>query len=149
MKKILLYVVGIIALVASAFLWVFVEDALKKESDARFLAQIENLYKTCAHVDMSMYENLELAYVDQENDIAYYRYLNDWRFLEQGDTVTTIEGDVCTVVSTDCYGFVIETPTQINQGMSGTALLDENGNQIGYKSKRLKTGNTRCVWSIP
>ena len=91
MKKVLLYVVGIIALVASAVLWVFVEDALKKESDARFLAQIENLYKTCAHVDMSMYENLELAYVDQENDIAYYRYLNDWRFLEQGDTVTTIE----------------------------------------------------------
>ena len=149
MKKVFLYVVGIIALVASAVLWVFVEDALKKESDARFLAQIENLYKTCAHVDMSMYENLELAYVDQENDIAYYRYLNDWRFLEQGDTVTIIEGDVCTVVSTDCYGFVIETPTQINQGMSGTALLDENGNQIGYISKRLKTGNIRCIWSTP
>lgn len=149
MKKVLLYVVGVIALVASALLWVLVEDALKKASDERFLAQIENLYKTCAHVDMSMYENLELAYVDQENDIAYYRYLNDWRFLEQGDTVTTIEGVVCTVVSTDCYGFVMETPTQINQGMSGTAVLDESGNQVGYISKRLKTGNIRCIWSIP
>ena len=149
MKKVLLYVCGVIALTVSAILCVVGEDILAKESEARYLAQIENLYKTCAHVDMSMYKNLELAYVDQENDIAYYRYLNDWRFLEQGDTVTTIEGDVCTVVSTDYYGFVIETPTQINQGMSGTALLDENGNQIGYISKRLKTGNIRCIWSIP
>lgn len=149
MKKVLLYVCGVIALTVSAILCVVGEDILAKESEARYLAQIENLYKTCAHVDMSMYKNLELAYVDQENDIAYYRYLDDWRFLEQGDTVTTIEGDTCVVVSTDCYGFVIETPTQINQGMSGTALLDENGNQIGYISKRLKTGNIRCIWSIP
>lgn len=149
MKKVLLYVCGVIVLTVSAILCVVGEDILAKESEARYLAQIENLYKTCAHVDMSMYKNLELAYVDQENDIAYYRYLDDWHFLEQGDTVTTIEGDTCVVVSTDCYGFVIETPTQINQGMSGTALLDENGNQIGYISKRLKTGNIRCIWSIP
>lgn len=149
MKKVLLYVCGVVALTVSAILCVVGEDILAKESEARYLAQIENLYKTCAHVDMSMYKNLELAYVDQDNDIAYYRYLDDWHFLEQGDTVTTIEGDTCVVVSTDCYGFVIETPTQINQGMSGTALLDENGNQIGYISKRLKTGNIRCIWSIP
>lgn len=149
MKKVLLYVCGVIVLTVSAILCVVGEDILAKESEARYLAQIENLYKTCAHVDMSMYKNLELAYVDQENDIAYYRYLDDWNFLEQGDTVTTIEGEVCTVVSTDCYGFVIKTPTQINQGMSGTALLDESGNQIGYISKRLKTGNIRCIWSIP
>lgn len=149
MKKVLLYVCGVIVLTVSAILCVVGEDILAKESEAKYLAQIENLYKTCAHVDMSMYKNLELAYVDQENDIAYYRYLDDWNFLEQGDTVTTIEGEVCTVVSTDCYGFVIKTPTQINQGMSGTALLDESGNQIGYISKRLKTGNIRCIWSIP
>lgn len=146
MKK---FLVCVVAAFAFAGLLILMDNELNKDSGTMFLVQPDNLYKTCAHIDMSMYENLELAYVDEENDIAYYRYLDDWHFLEPGDTVTTIEGDACTVVSTDCYGFVIETPTQINQGMSGTALLDVNKNQIGYISQRLKTGNIRCIWSIP
>ena len=146
MKK---FLVCVVAAFAFAGLLILMDNELNEDSGTMLLVQPDNLYKTCAHIDMSMYENLELAYVDEENDIAYYRYLDDWHFLEPGDTVTTIEGDVCTVVSTDCYGFVIETPSQINQGMSGTALLDVNKNQIGYISQRLKTGNIRCIWSIP
>ena len=149
MKKYLLYFLCVAVVVGTAVCSEVMKCVLKNKADKDFAEQAENYYKTCAHIDMSMYENLELAYVDEENDIAYYRYLDDWHFLEPGDIVTTIEGDACTVVSTDCYGFVIETPSQINQGMSGTALLDVNKNQIGYISQRLKTGNIRCIWSIP
>lgn len=144
-KELIFISVIFVAALASVLL----DNAMQKIKDARYLeTNYEDIYRTTAHVDMSMYDNLKLEYLDKTNDIAYYSYLSDWRFAEVGDTVQDIYGDECKIIATDCYGFVMETPKQFMQGMSGTAVL-RGDEQIGYISEQLKTGNVRCIWYIP
>ena len=144
--KVLIFVaVVFVAALAS----VLFEDVIEQRKNAHYLENnYEDVYRTTAHVDMSMYNNLELLYLDKTNDIAYYRYLSDWRFANVGDVVQDIYDDQCKIIATDCYGFVIETPGQFTQGMSGTAILCGDV-QIGYISEQLNTGNVRCIWYIP
>lgn len=144
--KVLIFVAVVFV---AALVSVLFEDTIEQRKNDYYLENnYEDVYRTTAHVDMSMYSNLELLYLDKTNDIAYYRYLSDWRFANVGDVVQDIYGDQCKIIATDCYGFVIETSTQFTQGMSGTAILCDDV-QIGYISEQLNTGNVRCIWYIP
>lgn len=111
------------------------------------LEPTQDLYKTVAHVDLSDVPYLELVYVDSDNDVAYYRYIGERSLINIGDEVLTVYNDVCTVTSTDCQGFTIDCPTGIDAGMSGTAIRDSDGVQIGYVSKRLSDGTVRCIYA--
>ena len=111
------------------------------------LEPTHDLYKTVAHVDLSDVPYLELVYVDSDNDVAYYRYIGERSLINIGDEVLTVYNDTCTVTSTDCQGFTIDCPTGIDAGMSGTAIRDLDGTQIGFISKRLSDGTVRCIYA--
>ena len=105
-----------------------------------------NYFKTVAHVDLSNRQDLKLISVDNVNDVAMYEYVNPSYAIQQGDTVSLVGGATATVVSFDAVGFTVSCEF-INPGMSGTAVVTEDGTQIGYISKRLDDGNYRCIWS--
>ena len=105
-----------------------------------------NIFKTVAHIDMSDYENIELLYSDIENDIAYYVCYDNPCWVVPGDTVYFYEGTASSVIATDIYGFIVENANEVTFGFSGSAVLSEDGTQIGYVSERLENGNIYCIW---
>lgn len=106
-----------------------------------------DLLKTVAHLDLSNRDDLELVAMDATNDVAYYRYIQPDRDVNVGDTVHLYNGIEATLVSVDAIGFTFECDEVLEAGMSGTAVLNENGTQIGYISKRLETGVYYGIWS--
>lgn len=106
-----------------------------------------DLYKTVAHIDLSYRDDLQLVYVDNENDLAYYMYLTDKRNLSIGDKVYLNTGIECTVSYIDAYGFAFTSDAYAYQGLSGTAVRDVKGNQLGYISRTLNEDEIYCIWS--
>lgn len=157
MKQFLLNASCVIGIVVCAVICVLLKHCyimrLDKNADdviAESNIQLEptsDLYKTVAHVDLSSIEDLELVYVDNENDVAYYRYIGERNVVNIGDEVLTVYNETCTVTSMDCQGFTIDCPTGIDAGMSGTAIRDADGVQIGFISKRLSDGTVRCIYA--
>lgn len=111
------------------------------------LDSTSDILKTVAHVDLSYREDLKQVYVDVENDVAYYIYLNKTRNLSLGDTVYLMDGSECTVTYIDAFGFAFKSDSTLTQGLSGTAIRNANGVQLGYISKRLNTDEIYCIWS--
>lgn len=105
------------------------------------------LMKTVAHVDLSTRDDLELVGIDTKNDVAYYTYVKPERYVNVGDTVYLFDGVGATLTSVDAVGFTFVCDNQLAAGLSGTAVLNKDGNQIGYISKRLSTGDYYAIWN--
>lgn len=106
-----------------------------------------DVIKVPAHIDVSS-DEFECIYTDTENDIAYYRFLVDRKLASIGDTLTTCYGDIVTISYTDVYGFRVSDPeSYIQPGMSGTSVLDEEGEIVGTVSTLLEDNEVYCIWN--
>lgn len=106
-----------------------------------------DIFKTVAHLDLSDRDDLELVSKDYENDVAYYRYTQPDRDVEAGDTVYLFDGVEATLASVDAVGFTFTCEYIHNEDMSGTAVLNSNGTQIGCISRRLDNGFYYAIWN--
>lgn len=106
-----------------------------------------DLFKTVAHIDLSSRSDLKLVYTDTENDIAYYCWINNKNNIEVGTTVYLYDNTECYVTYTDAYGFGFKGDVKVLEGLSGTAVRNAEGNQLGYVSRLLNTGEIYCIWS--
>lgn len=106
-----------------------------------------DVFKTVAHLDLSGRDDLELVSKDYENDVAYYRYVQPDRDVVVGDTVYLFDGVEATLASVDAVGFTFTCEYVLNEGMSGTAILNSNGAQIGCVSRRLDNGSYYAIWN--
>lgn len=106
-----------------------------------------DLFKTVAHVDLSHRTDLELVYTDIENDIAYYRYIGSKPRVYLNDLVYLNDGSECTITYIDAFGFAFTGDTKAYQGLSGTAVRDADGNQLGYISRVMNENEIYCIWS--
>ena len=104
------------------------------------------LVKTVAHVEVDN-PDLELIYKDDNADVAYYSYVGDTVFVEEGDSLQTIHGDTVTVLTTDITGFTVDAKGAISAGQSGESILDSSGDCVGYISTELSNGNIFCIWN--
>lgn len=111
------------------------------------VVDMSDCLKTVAHIDLSNRDDLELIAVDYENDVAYYSYVKPERHVNVGDTVYLFDGIEASLVSVDAVGFTFTCDVDLAAGLSGTAVLNINGEQIGYISRRLSTGDYYAVWS--
>lgn len=105
-----------------------------------------DLIKTVAHVDLSDVDDLELVYKNAETDVAYYMYIGEHNRIDIGDTLYTTAGDTVTVTYTDVYGFHTDGANYIVPGMSGTGMLDSDGNIVGLISSTLDNNEVYCIW---
>ncbi len=105
-----------------------------------------DVIKTVAHVEVSN-PDLELIFTDSKEDISYYRYIGNRELINKGDTVYLYDGTEYVVTSTSINGFNMKSDTPVIMGMSGMAVLDTNGNQVGYISSLLQTNEVYCIWS--
>lgn len=106
-----------------------------------------DVFKTVAHLDLSGRDDLELVSKDHENDVAYYRYVQPDRDVVVGDTVYLFDGVEATLASVDAVGFTFTCEYVLNEGMSGTAILNSSGIQIGCVSRRLDNGSYYAIWN--
>ena len=113
-------------------------------TDNSFVAT-ESLYKTVGHIKVSN-PDMKLVYLDEDNDVAYYMYIGDNTTLKPGDKVTTVNADTVTVTGCDVYGFYVDKPELFTTGMSGTSILDVDGNTVGYVSKIIASKSVYCIW---
>lgn len=111
------------------------------------LADRPDVFKTVAHLDLSGRDDLELVSKDYENDVAYYRYVQPDRDVVVGDTVYLFDGVEATLASVDAVGFTFTCEYVLNEGMSGTAILNSSGTQIGCVSRRLDNGSYYAIWN--
>ena len=125
----------------------FTADIIGQDNVSDSDAGNEHILKTVAHVDLSARDDLELVAMDTESDVAYYKYVTPERDVSVGETVYLFEGVEATLTSIDAVGFTFTCDSLIDAGMSGTAVLNSNGEQIGYISRRLSTGNYFAIWS--
>ena len=107
----------------------------------------ENLFKTVAHIDMSDRTDLKLIYSDMENDISYYMYTGERSWISEGYPVYFYDGTCGTVCAKDIYGFYVSDAPEVTFGYSGTAVLNQDGQEIGYVSERLSNGSIYCIWN--
>lgn len=106
-----------------------------------------DVIKVPAHIDVNS-DEFECIYTDAENDIAYYRFLGDRKLASIGDTLTTCYGDTVTISYVDVYGFRVSDPeSYIQPGMSGTSVLDEEGEIVGTVSTLLEDNEVYCIWN--
>lgn len=138
-----IYVAYASIILVALFLYVMQQVANAKE---RQELEQEPLLKTVAHIDLSTRDDLELVAVDYDNDVAFYKYVQPTRNIEIGETVKLIGGIEATLVYTDAVGFCIDC-SSISTGMSGTAVQNMSGEQIGYISKRLPDNTVYCIWN--
>lgn len=106
-----------------------------------------DLLKTVAHIDLSNRDDLELVAANYDKDVAYYKFVKPTRNIKIGETVKLLGGTEATLVYTDAVGFAISADTAIVAGMSGSAVQNMDGEQIGYISHLLADGTVYCVWS--
>ena len=106
-----------------------------------------DVFKTVAHLDLGGRDDLELVSKDYENDVAYYRYVQPDRDVVVGDTVYLFDGVEATLASVDAVGFTFTCEYVISEGMSGTAILNSSGTQIGCVSRRLDNGSYYAIWN--
>lgn len=107
-----------------------------------------DILKTAAHVDLTDREDLELLYQDVQNDIAYYRKLDKSHSVNTGDTVFDKNDETYKVTGTDVKGFYFKDINEnVLPGMSGTAILNEEGNVIGYISTKINGNIIECIWN--
>lgn len=137
-------IIGAVIFAIGVF-WCASDTLYLKNHDAEVSESVPTL-KTVAHLDLSDRDDLELISKDFDNDVAYYRYIQPDRNVSIGDTVYTFDGVGATLTSVDAVGFTFETES-LTAGASGTAILNEAGNQIGYVSRRLENGKYYAIWS--
>ncbi len=105
-----------------------------------------DIIKTVAHVTIDN-EDYEQIYSNAEDDVAYYRYIGKRDLLSIGDTVYLYDGSEGTVTSTSINGFTLDMSCPVIKGLSGMAILDSEGKQIGYISQLLQNDQVFCIWS--
>lgn len=110
-------------------------------------AEESDVFKTVAHLDLSYRDDLELISKDLANDVAYYRYVQPEYSVEVGDTVYLFDGVEASLTSVDAVGFTFTCDCILSEGMSGTAVLNVEGTQIGCISRRLDTGAYYAIWN--
>ena len=103
-----------------------------------------DIVKTVSHISLS--EDYEVIYTDCDNDITYYRYVGERDFVTVGETVYTCNADAVTVTATDVHGFYVTCNNVFYSGMSGTVILNSNGNCVGYVSELLTDNTVYCIW---
>lgn len=122
-------------------------DSLTSKEVSTYIADKDYLatdvIKTVDHVVMP--EDFKQIYSDAENDIAYYIYTGDRGLAKAGDTVLTVNGDKTTIINCTSAGFTVESPELFVTGMSGSAILNEEGDTIGYVSM-IFDNKVFCVW---
>lgn len=106
-----------------------------------------NVLKTVAHIDLSDRDDLELISADHINDVAYYVYVKPNRNVKINDTVYLLDNVEASLTSVDAVGFTFRCDIILEAGMSGTAIRNASGEQIGYVSKRLRSGEYYGIWS--
>lgn len=104
------------------------------------------IYKTAAHVSPDNYPDYELLFADSSKDIAYYQLKSNVLRKVAGDTVYTQKGHSYTITDTTMDGFTIPADEYILAGMSGTPIMDSEGNVIGYISALLDGKSVYCIW---
>lgn len=104
-----------------------------------------DVFKTVAHITLSN-ENIELLFVDDVHDIAYYRYTDDESHPNVGSHVITCNGDVTIITALDVYGFYVKADNKFYPGMSGTVIRDTDGNSVGYVSGIVDSKTVYCIW---
>ena len=104
------------------------------------------IYKTVAHVSSDNYPDYELLFKDSSTDIAYYRLKSNVLRKVVGDTVYTQKGHSYIITDTTMDGFTIPADEYILAGMSGTPIMDSDGNVIGYISALLDGKSVYCIW---
>ena len=107
----------------------------------------ETVVTWVAHVP-NTFDDMELVYVDYENDIAYYKYVGDKVTPEVGDTLRLYDGTAVTVTSLSDMYFTIKSddPSVFYTGLSNTPVQWENGTVVGYISTLMDNGQVKCIW---
>lgn len=105
------------------------------------------IMKTVAHVDLSDRDDLQLIYEDNDSDIAYYAYTGERNLVKVGETVYDTLGQGHVVTDFDINGFYFAYNNDIHTGMSGTSLVNENGEIVGYISSILNGKVVKCIWN--
>lgn len=106
-----------------------------------------SIFKTVAHIDPSDVPYAERIYVDYANDVAVYMY-KDWSPpASKGDTVTTANGFVGSLVELTPTGFIADFgDAQVYGGMSGMPVFF-NEDTIGYVSSTYENNYVYCIWN--
>ena len=103
-----------------------------------------DVLKSVNHLTLDA-DKFERIYVDNVEDIAYYRYIGKRKMLKAGAKVRTKEGFQTKVLDVTSAGFVIKATKHFHLGMSGTPIFDSKGNIVGYISLMLE-GKVYCIW---
>lgn len=144
-------IASLIFILVITFAWLVKQSLLLDEYRAKEQEPVESevpndIIKTVAHIELSS-NDYELIYRNTEEDIAYYRYVGERNLLAIGDIVRLYNGDEFIVTSISRNGFTISGDSTLLMGVSGSAVLDSEGNQIGYVSTMYDSGDVFCIWS--
>lgn len=123
------------------------EDATNNTYVLEVGKDTNDILKTVAHIDLSKEKDLELLYSNSDTDVAYYRYVGDRKLARVGDTVKNCYGDEVTITYCDVYGFRVSNSEYFVPGMSGTGIIDSDGNIVGFVSESLDSGEVYCIWN--
>lgn len=104
-----------------------------------------DVIKTVAHISIRN-PNFELLASFPDEDVAYYRQVNQLYAVAVGDIVYTYRGEMAEVTDIGIYGFTIRCET-LTIGDSGTVIRNESDNQVGYVSQQVGDNLYYCIWS--
>lgn len=102
--------------------------------------------KTVAHLDLSKREELELMYINTEDDVAFYK-VADPLYVKPGDTVYTVKGDSVEVLDIDALGFSVPYDNKFHAGMSGSSIFNEDGRVVGIVSSFINEQVVYCLFA--
>lgn len=105
----------------------------------------EDVIKTVAHVTIRN-PNFELLASFPEEDVAYYRQVNQSQIVIIGDTVYTYRGNTAEVTDVSIWGFTIRCDS-LGIGDSGTVIRNDSDVQVGYVSQQVGDNLFYCIWS--
>ena len=104
-----------------------------------------DVIKTVSHVNVRN-QSFELIASFPDEDVAYYRRVDNIPMLSVGDEVCIYTGSKAVVTDVSIHGFTIRT-TDITIGDSGTVIRNTDAEQIGYVSQIVGEDLVYCVWS--
>lgn len=102
--------------------------------------------KTVAHLDLTDREDLTLIFSDLETDIAYYEYTPNSNHVKKGDTFYTVNGDAVEVTGVDALGFFVTYNNAFHAGMSGSSIVNDEGEIRGIISSMVDGKYVFCLW---
>lgn len=142
-----LYVISVILLMSSVVVIpLCLEANYKPQTPSETVTCGEDVIKTVAHIDVDT-ERFECIYSDYNDDVAYYIIEPHTLCVSVGDKVFSVENVEYTVTDVDATGFFFEYDPTIHTGLSGTSVLDSDGNVVGYVCEIINGKKVYCIWS--